>query len=214
MGDIDSLILSNVLFGNQLVEAMRVNEVVCLVNTGTSWKHFNSDEYNPVCLYAATKQAFEAILEYYVRVCSNRVITLDLFDTYGPNDPRQKLLQLLKKSARLGATLDMSPGDQLINIVHIDDVIEAYLIAAKLLLDDEEPRHERYVVSAGQPLPLKELVRIYTEATGHTVSVNWGSRPYRQREVMVPWTGGKLLPGWSPATDLIAGFQSLSEKSP
>ena len=67
--DIDSLIQSNVLFGNQLLEAMRVNEVNCMINTGTSWQHYNNENYNPVCLYAATKQAFEAILEYYIQAC-------------------------------------------------------------------------------------------------------------------------------------------------
>ena len=61
--EIDSLIESNISFGLHLLEAMKETGVKNLINTGTSWQHFNNEEYNPVCLYAATKQAFESLLE-------------------------------------------------------------------------------------------------------------------------------------------------------
>lgn len=207
--DIDALIQSNVLFGNQLLEAMRVNEVNCLINTGTSWQHFNNENYNPVCLYAATKQAFEALLEYYTQACGIKSITLKLFDTYGPNDPRPKLFHLLNKAAKSGESLDMSAGEQLIDLVHIDDVVEAYLIAAQRLLEGKVTQHETYAVSSGHPLPLKELVQLYAEVTKQTVKVNWGARPYRYREVMVPWNRGDVLFGWQPKLPLPARLASL-----
>ena len=61
--DIVPLIQSNVQFGAQLVEAMLQNGVYQLVNTGTFWQHYENQDYNPVCLYAATKQAFETLLQ-------------------------------------------------------------------------------------------------------------------------------------------------------
>lgn len=207
--DIDALIQSNVLFGNQLLEAMKVNEVNCLINTGTSWQHYDNEDYNPVCLYAATKQAFEALLEYYVQACGIKAITLKLFDTYGPNDPRPKLFHLLNKAANSGETLDMSAGEQLIDLVHIDDVVEAYLIAAQRLLEGKVAKHETYAVSSGRPLPLKELVQLYAEVTKQTVNVNWGARLYRYREVMVPWNCGVGLAGWRPKLTLEEGMQKI-----
>jgi nucleoside-diphosphate-sugar epimerase len=211
--DIDALIQSNVLFGNQLLEAMKVNEVSSLINTGTSWQHYNNDDYNPVCLYAATKQAFEAILEYYVQACGIKAITLELFDTYGPDDPRPKLFHLLSKTAESGETLDMSAGEQLIDLVHIDDVVEAYLIAAQRLLDRKISMHERYAVSSGSSLPLKELVQLYAEVTKQTIAVNWGARPYRHREVMLPWNRGTAIAGWVPKIALEDGLVGLNRMS-
>ena len=41
-------------------------ECTRIVNTGTSWQHYCNKPYSPVNLYAATKQAFEEILQYYV----------------------------------------------------------------------------------------------------------------------------------------------------
>lgn len=210
--DVDPLIQSNVLFGSQLLEAMSVNKITRFLNTGTSWQHYENEPYNPVCLYAATKQAFETILEYYVQACSINAITLKLFDTYGPEDHRKKLLTLLKKAALTGVPLDMSPGEQLIDIVHIDDVIEAYIIGAERLLDGQVTKHERYAVSSGSHIPLKELVQVYANAIKRPIPVNWGVRPYRTREVMVPWDHGTLIEAWAPRISLADGLCALEAK--
>jgi nucleoside-diphosphate-sugar epimerase len=207
--EVDSLIQSNVLFGNQLLEAMKLNGVNCFINTGTFWQHFNNENYNPVCLYAATKQAFEAILEYYVQACGIKAITLELFDTYGPDDPRKKLFHLLNNAAQTKESLDMTAGEQLIDLVHIDDVVAAYLIAAKRLLSDQVLQHECYSVSSGHPLQLRKLVELFTAVTGRTVQVNWGAKPYRFREVMKPWSRGVRLEGWKPNVELEEGLKTL-----
>ena len=210
--DVHALIQSNVLFGSQLLEAMKVNQVSSLVNTGTSWQHYNNEDYNPVCLYAATKQAFEAILEYYVQACGIKAITLKLFDTYGPDDPRPKLFHLLNKAATTGETLDMSGGEQLIDLVHIDDVTEAYLIAAQRLIECRAQQHERYAVSSGNPMPLRDLVELYSEVIGSAINVNWGGRPYRFREVMKTWTRGGSIEGWQPKFTLADGIKNSHTK--
>lgn len=207
--DVESLIQSNVLFGNQLLEAMKVCEISYLINTGTSWQHYNNEDYNPVCLYAATKQAFEAILEYYIQACGFKTITLKLFDTYGPDDPRPKLFYLLSKAAASGEPLDMSAGEQLIDLVHIDDVLEAYLIAAQRLLAGKVQQHESYAVSSGQSIPLRKLVELYARETKQAVRVNWGARPYRYREVMTTWKNFQNLETWQPKVTLAEGMQKI-----
>lgn len=63
--DVEPLVLSNILVGAQVLEAFRHNAPRGFVNVSTSWLHYNDAEYDPVCLYAATKKAFEDIAEYY-----------------------------------------------------------------------------------------------------------------------------------------------------
>ncbi len=207
--DVEPLIVSNVLFGNQLLEAMKVNEVRYLINTGTSWQHYNNEKYNPVCLYAATKQAFEALLQYYVESGSIKVTTLELFDTYGPDDPRPKLLHLLEKIAVSGEALAMSPGEQMLDIVYIDDVIEAFLLAAKRLQSADSAIEEKYAVSSGKPVTLKDVVASFEEVTGKKLSIQWGGRPYREREVMLPWSLGNKLPGWVAEVSFEEGLRRM-----
>ena len=64
--DVEALINSNVVLSTQLAEAMSVNEVRLLINVGTSWQHYADADYNPVNLYAATKQAFRSVLSFYL----------------------------------------------------------------------------------------------------------------------------------------------------
>lgn len=207
--DIESLIKSNILFGTQLVEAMVTNGVYSLINTATSWQHYNNDNYNPVCLYAATKQAFEDILKFYIEATPLKVITLKLFDTYGPNDPRPKLFNLLKKVAEEQKPLAMSPGEQLIDLVYIDDVIDAFMVAGERLLSNKAEKYEEYAVSSGNPIKLRDLVKIYEDFIGRRLPIEWGGRPYRVREVMVPWNKGKILSGWKAKVNLKDGIKKI-----
>lgn len=206
---IEELIQSNITFGTQLVEAMTANGIFSLVNTGTSWQHFENKDYNPVCLYAATKQAYEAILTFYTQSESLRVITLKLFDTYGPFDSRRKLFTLLRNSAKERKTLAMSPGDQLIDMVYIDDVVDAFMKASERFQKGLATNREEYVVSSGSPIPLKEVVDTYRKVTGLEVLVNWGEKFYRPREVMIPWDKGKCVPGWEPKISLEDGIRLM-----
>jgi nucleoside-diphosphate-sugar epimerase len=212
--DVSGLIESNVHFGAQLAEAMAAHGVGRLVNTGTAWQHMHDAAFEPVCLYAATKQAFEAVLEYYVATGLLRVVTLKLFDTYGPLDPRPKLLAALRGAARDGRRLVMSEGEQLLDLVHVRDVVRAFEVAAARLLAGEVVGHERYGVSSGRVISLRDLVALYARVAGRPLDAQWGGRPYRAREVMKPWTTAPALPGWAPSVVLEAGMAELLELEP
>lgn len=203
------LVESNVLFGVQLLEGMLHAGVRHLINTGTPWQHYGDASYDPVCLYAATKQAFEDLLAYYVQAHGFKACTLELFDIYGPGDDRPKLFNLLRWLAGNGERLSMSPGEQLIDLVHIDDVVSAYLCAASLVLAENREMHSRYVVSSGQSTLLREVVGAYARIKGVSLAIDWGGRPYRLREMMTPWSGGRPLPGWAPRITLEEGLRGL-----
>jgi nucleoside-diphosphate-sugar epimerase len=207
--DIDSLLQSNISFATQLVEAMVTNKIYYLINTGTSWQHYENRAYSPVCLYAATKQAFEAILQFYTETTALKTITLKLFDTYGIDDPRPKLLPLLKNVAQTHQPLAMSPGEQLLDLVYIDDVVEAYHIAAQRILSESRRKHETFAVSSGSRVSLQNLIKVFEKVSGTTLPIEWKKRPYREREVMVPWDKGETLPGWKPVFDLEYGLAQL-----
>jgi nucleoside-diphosphate-sugar epimerase len=210
--DIGRLVQSNILFGTQLLEGMVMHGGTRIVNTGTSWQHYENMPYSPVNLYAATKQAFEDILQYYVEARGVQAITIKLFDTYGPNDPRPKLFHLLEKIAKEGTTLAMSPGEQMIDLVFIDDVVQAFVMAAERLLAGEAQGYEQYGVSSGNPMRLKDVVATYSVVSGKKLSIHWGGRPYRDREVLELWTNYKLLPKWYPLVNLECGISLVNDK--
>ncbi|MHB8981037.1 NAD-dependent epimerase/dehydratase family protein [Thiobacillus sp.] len=207
--DLDQLVTANVLFSAHLVEAMYRNGTKYIVNTETFWQHNNgTDTYDPVCLYAATKQAFCDILLYYVKTGHVRAISLVLYDTYGPGDPRRKLFAVLREAARRGGQVDMTLGEQIVDMTHVDDVVEAYIRAGEMLLMGNIDKLETYAVTSGHRMTLKQLVELAVCVTGVLIHPNWGGRPYRTNEVMVPWLG-KPLPGWRPRIDLETGIREV-----
>jgi nucleoside-diphosphate-sugar epimerase len=208
--DVVPLVKANVEFGAQLLEAVTGAGCRRIVDAGTAWQHLAGANYDPVCLYAATKQAFADVLAYWVAARGLAATTLQLHDTYGPGDPRPKLIPSLLRAASEGRRLALSPGEQRLDLVHVDDAAEAFAVAGRRLLDGvlAAGRHEVYAVSSGQAVRLRDVVDLLREATGLPIEVEWGARPYRPREVMEPWRG-PTLPGWSPRIMLRDGFAGL-----
>jgi len=208
--DIESLINANVLFGCQLLEAMDGCDCKRLVNIGTSWQHFNNADYEPVNLYAATKQAFLDIATYYNKAREFKIIDLKLFDTYGPGDLRKKLIPFLIGQLGKNEEIALSPGNQHINISHIDDVLNCIEKAIYRLLGESLSSIEEYAIDSDEIMSLKELVLLIERVSGKSLSaVNWGARDYRAREVMTPWNKTRRLPGWKPEISLEDGLKQL-----
>jgi nucleoside-diphosphate-sugar epimerase len=207
--DIDKLVEANITFPLHLVDAMAAEGIGLLVNTGSAWQHFNDAAYDPVCLHSATKQAFQALLAYFVSAGTIRCATLLLNDTYGPRDPRRKIFALVHDHAGKSTSLPMSGGQQLIELVHIDDIVRAFRMAGELLRDDDSLRNVEFNVATGHPLPLRSIVETFIRVAGLDVAIDWGARPYRGREVMVPWRTGRPVPGWSPQVPLEEGLAGL-----
>jgi len=210
------LLTSNVLFATRLLDAAVRSGVQWVVNTGTAWQHYEGREYSPVNLYAATKQAFEALAQYYVEAYGLRFLTLALGDTYGPGDTRSKLLNLWSRIAKTGTPLDMSAGLQKIDLVYITDVVEAFKCAVEQfqLVNWTEETMPTFRVSTGESLSLRELATVFEEVTGAALPIRWGTRPQRLREVMIPWEGAlPVLPGWQPKVPLRMGLARLWEST-
>lgn len=203
--DVPRLVDCNLLFGAQLLEAMNGAGIRRLVNTGTAWQHFRGEPYCPVNLYAATKQAFEDLVAYYVDARDFSALTLKLYDTYGNDDPRPKLMALLGHALRQGEPLALSPGEQLIDLVHVDDVTEAFRLAGERVAESTVNVGEAYGVASGAPLSLRDLVALIEEVSGRRLAVDWGARPYRAREVMSPPRLAPL-PGWQARISLREGL--------
>lgn len=201
--DIAPMMEANVTFGTQLLEAMATHGCTRFVNTGTYWQHaLGTAAYAPGNLYAASKEAFLAILEYYVQHRGMHALTLMLYDVYGPNDPRDKIFSLLGKGK-----LPMTPGGQKLRLTHVSDAVAAFALALTKVLTQQIPGHRRYY-AAGDALPLTEIVARWEQATGKASGAEWGALPYRAGQIMEPYYG-ESLPGFTPLMPLEQGIKEM-----
>lgn len=205
--DIVPLIMSNVVFGTQLLEAMVSAKVNTLVNAATIWQYSGGDERQAVNLYAATKQSFESIIDYYHDAFGVSAVSLVLSDTYGVGDRRKKLINFLICSVGERAVLNMSPGDQIIDLSHVQDVARSFELVACKLIESVKPVRESLAIS-GTRLSVKQLVAAVESVSQQKVNVEFGGRPYRAREIMCPAQLPELAPEWR-RIELSDGIQEL-----
>ena len=170
--DIENLVDSNITFGLKLAEAMTVNGVKKFVNVATNWQYYHSETYRPLNLYASTKQAFEDILTYYSDTKKLRVASVILFDTYGSNDQRAKLLPLLLSKKIGHAPIALSPGQQVMDLTHVQHVVDALLKAGERL-DEPGESFQRYIAANGKARSLKETVESFCESHGLQPTLSW-----------------------------------------
>jgi nucleoside-diphosphate-sugar epimerase len=193
--NIAGMIDSNIDFPAVLFDAAYEAGCRQYINTGSCWQNFQGKVYEPVNLYAATKQALEDVLKYYVYAKNAKAITLSIFDSYGPNDTRNKILNIIARLSD-GDSIGMSGGEQKMYLCYIEDIVNAYIQAIRLLQDMEKGTYAKYAVRDEQPLSLREIVEMYLAISGKHIDVHWGERAYREREIMDPSGWGMVMPGW------------------
>lgn len=219
--DIQPLLASNIALGVELLEGLaRINAdrqaaPSVLVAAGTYWAYGTQGEDAPNSHYAASKRAFEAFLPFYSRHCDVPCCSLLLYDVYGPHDLRGKLIPALIDNARApdAETLALSPGDQLLDLVYLDDVVRGFVDAGEGLRNGSIEAG-RYRLDTGERVSVKGLVSEITAIAGRAPAVEFGARPYTPNQIMVPLETGPRLPGWAPAVSLAQGLKILLSADP
>jgi nucleoside-diphosphate-sugar epimerase len=206
VADVEPLVVSNILFGTQLLEAMHRAGCRRIVAAGTYFQHFDTDGYRPLNLYAATKQAFEDVLTYYVDAHRLEATTLVLYDVYGPGDDRPKLMNAIRKALVGGEPVSLADRAVEIDAVFVDDAVAALETAVGLLDHGALPGTHRFAVSSQERCTLSELVSTFEEVAGRSVPVVWGGYPTPERSIVIPWTGPPL-PGWEPRWSMRDGIR-------
>ena len=204
--DVARLVASNVGFSAMLFDAMRLAQCKSIVSAGTLWEHGTDGAYAPVNLYAATKHAAEQLLDYYVRSEGFGAVTIKLLDTYGRNDPRPKLLPLLRKSLETGTALDMSSGHQPIYLTHVDDICTA-LLASAAMATESGSQHAVVSTLSEEPHSIREVVGLIEDVSERSLHVNWGARPDAAQMPQAPWSGASRPKGWRACVSLREGLK-------
>lgn len=209
--DIDLMLSSNIVFGTKLLNAMALNNIRKLLNTGSSLEFSNGPPiYNPATFYSTSKRAFQDIIEYYIRTYNLKVVTLLPYNTYGPYDKRNNFFSLVKNCLLKQKKIELTPGEQLIDLLYIEDLVEAYLKTIQYLLKKKNEDHEKIFIGSGKAVQLKEVVNLYKKISGKNIPVVFGAIPYRRREVMfaqadIKEAARKLK--WKPKFSLYEGIE-------
>jgi nucleoside-diphosphate-sugar epimerase len=215
--DPDELLAVNVLFTANLIRAAAVTGVGRFVHTGSCFEYGDAPAGVPISeatvlapasVYGATKVAAGHLARTLAAQLALPLVTLRLFGVYGPGEAGYRLVPSLIDHLTTGRPLDLTPGEQVRDLLHVADVADAFALAAESdrLCTDGTP----YNVSSGVPVTVRQVGTTLAGLLGGRPGLlRWGARPYRSDEAM--WIVGdstrfRAATGWRPRFDLQAGL--------
>jgi len=208
LDDILAMLDCDITFGTALLHgATLCNSHPAFVNIGTYWQFGEaSNEYAPNTFYAAAKRAMHGILEYFRKTRDIGALTLVLYDVFGPDDHRPKLWNKLGR-VPAGSVFPVTEGRQYVELVHVDDVVRAILLAGEKLSNGVS-LESVYSVASMERMTLRQALERVRDLAGLEIQFAWGAVPYQADQTFVPWTGNPL-PGWEPTVPPIEALANL-----
>jgi nucleoside-diphosphate-sugar epimerase len=125
---VGALLEANVHLGTLVLEGVRDSGAI--VVQAMSYFQFRDGRPTAKSLYASTKEALRSIGAYYRESGGVDVRDVVLYDNYGPDDPRDKLVPYLISALAADAEATVGPLEQSVNLLHVDDVVAGLLAAA------------------------------------------------------------------------------------
>jgi nucleoside-diphosphate-sugar epimerase len=179
--NISDLIRSNITFGTHILEAIAENGGGYFLNVGTRWQHIGNRRYAPANLYAATKEAFKCMIKYYE---TKNILhkTIELCDTFGQDDNRKKIVDLLISACYNKTPVDLTPGEQILDFSFVDDICEFIIASIKNVNFFDNGT----ISLCGTIIKLSDLGEMIENKFNTSDLLRWGVRPYRENEVMKP----------------------------
>jgi nucleoside-diphosphate-sugar epimerase len=175
-------------------------------------EHLDNNLFKPSSLYGAQRRAIYDLSSYYA-LHDVRFIFLKIFETFGEDDKRNKILNRIILAALNGEELVLSNPKQLLEMVHVDDVVQAFINASEFISNKTQGCIESYRINSMNAVSLGELVSSI-ESFGYTMRIKWlvdqvgENGSYREL-----WHGDDTLPNWKPLksglNDLKACINSL-----
>lgn len=207
----EKLIDANIVFGTKLLNILKTIESIQLfINFGTFAEYrLGPMEINNAYLYSATKTAFKAILSFYAALSNYKYININPYSIYGGIDSQKKVIDYLKDSLNSTEPIKMSGGEQILDFIHINDVvslIEFILQHSKMFI--ENPTTE-YHLGTGKGTSIRELSQVIEKIYHKKSNIQWGGLPYRPRDIMyaVAPIAQLLEMGWKPQITLEIGLK-------
>lgn len=216
---IEPIIDANIVFGIKLLNAIKeADSLKLFVNTGSFAEYREGVEcgFKDAYLYTATKSAFRHFVEYYAVLSGYKYITAVPFTVYGGDDTAKKLMDYMIDSIDAIVPVKMSPGEQVLDFVHVDDVVQFYVNVVRGIEDIKNmSQGETYFVGTGVGTRVRDLANSIEELLHKKLNIEWGGLNYRPLDVMraiAPIEKNNKTIIWNAKISLHQGIEQLIRK--
>jgi nucleoside-diphosphate-sugar epimerase len=154
---------------------------------------------SPWSYYAVAKKSAFSLIELASESMEIPVRYIYCYDTYGKDLSRRKIVDVLLDHNT--NRLDLSPGEQILNLTHIEDIASAIQIVSEELLNGARGFKTQQIKHPRDQYALRELARYINELRRTKIDLSFGSKPYRNKEVFEMWESAETVSNWHPKVD-------------
>ena len=203
--DISKIIDSNILFPNIILKNLKKMKVKKFINFTTVWENYNAQKDRSFNLYSKSKQIFRKNIDFYKN--NNKKIKFYNFfvsDTYGKNDSRKKLINLLKNNYSKNKITKILSKKLYINLLNVKDILEAVN-----LIINKKINPGNYVLKNKYNFNLQKIVSKINYNNKKKIKIKWIS----SKIIKEKFYEYKKLPYWKPQFSNIDDLANFITKS-
>ena len=214
--DIEQIFQTNILGTIHLVEACLKTGFESFIHTGSSSEYGFKDHapgetegLEPNSHYAVSKASATLYCRYTAQAQKANITTLRLYSVFGPHEDPGRLMPTLIARGLKGELPPLVNPDVARDYVYVDDVVEAYLLAATT--SAQEPG-AIYNVGTGVETTLRQVVDVARRVLELSVEPAWGTMPNRIWDSKVWVSDNRKIRAalqWNPRHDFEAGFRAM-----
>lgn len=184
---------SNILFPSLIYDLIN-HKVKKIINFGTMMQHSKNKLLTSKNFYAATKNAFEMISNYYVNINNKtKFYNLKFYESFGDNDKRKKIIPTLIKNYKNNLTTTILSKQLSLNIIHTDDIINSIMT-----LLNNNIKSGSYCIKNRHNIRIYNLINTLNKVLYKKIKVK-----YANKSAKVNYQNKlKILPKWKPIKNL------------
>ena len=190
VSDINKLTLANIEFGVILLENLKSMGVKKFINFSTVWQNYNGKQDIAYNLYSAFKLSYSKILDYYIGKFSFiRFYNLFISDTYGENDNRSKIINLIKQNIRNKKKIRIVSKKLSMNLLNVKDIV-----AAVRIIVDKNVKPGKYNITNNKNIKIYNLIKKIKKVKKIKNLIKFENNSFKNDRIFYY----KKLPGWQP----------------
>lgn len=144
--------------------------------------------------YTWSKECLRNYLRIQSEAASAKIIYVYLYDTYGENDVRPKIFNLLMNYKTENGTLNCGFKDQKINLTHVNDVVDGLIQATKIPMTE---KFQEFQIRMPNSITLEELVGLVEKYRNCVIPIAYGNLQNR-RQINNLWECANMIPEFVP----------------
>jgi len=199
--DLEKLSNSNILFGNIILENLKLMGVKKFINFSTVWENYDGKKGNFYNLYSAYKASFGNILDFYKKKFDKiEFLNLVISDTFGSNDQRKKIINLMKSNYKKNLITNIVSKKLYMNLLNVTDI----KIAVRHIL---KKRHKSgtYSLQNKKNFKIEDIIKRINKNSNKKIKVKWLSSEIIKENIYK----FKSLKNWNPKNSKIENIVKI-----